>query len=130
MGTGKISLEKAFKGITLGQKYETKIFRLCQFSKTMLWSRPKGFDIFIDIIFHFIRLSVVFFSLQRCICKRSSITTKLEKAVSPCFTQTGMKDMKHMAAENSCWCYQYFLICLPAGQVEKKSLSGDSSAEV
>lgn len=61
-------------------------------------------DILIYIIFNFIRLSVglFFFSWQRCICKRISITTKLEKAASPCFTLTCMKDIKHMAAANSC----------------------------
>lgn len=32
MGTGKMSSVEVFKGITLGQKYETKVFRLCQFS--------------------------------------------------------------------------------------------------
>jgi len=31
MGTGRMSLEKAFKGITVGQRDEIKVFRLCQF---------------------------------------------------------------------------------------------------
>lgn len=95
MGTGRMSLKKAFKGITLGQKEEIKVFRLCQFIWTMLRSGPKGIWIFIYVIFKFIRLASFqgfFFSWQRCICKRWNIPTDMEKAVPPCFPQTQIED--------------------------------------